>query len=58
MFNDFIIIGPATDPAAIKGKSVKEALTAIQTKQGLLGRQVRNAYHGNGIMEGKRTGSS
>ncbi len=30
MFNDFVIIGPEKDPAGIKGKSVKEALTAIQ----------------------------
>jgi tungstate transport system substrate-binding protein len=33
MYNDFIIIGPAADPAGVKGKSVKEALQAIQTKQ-------------------------
>jgi len=35
MYNDFIIIGPATDPAGIKGKNVRDALTAIQSKQGL-----------------------
>ena len=29
MYNDFVIIGPASDPAGIKGKSNKEALTAI-----------------------------
>jgi len=29
MYNDFVIIGPANDPAGIKGKSNKEALTAI-----------------------------
>jgi tungstate transport system substrate-binding protein len=33
MYNDFIIIGPAADPAGIKGKSVKDALQAIQTKK-------------------------
>jgi len=33
MYNDFIIIGPAADPAGIKGKSVKEGLQAIQTKK-------------------------
>ena len=27
MYNDFVIIGPAGDPAGIKGKSVKDALT-------------------------------
>ena len=35
MYNDFIIIGPATDPAGVKGKNVRDALTAIQNKQGL-----------------------
>ena len=35
MYNDFIIIGPATDPAGVKGKTVKDAMTAIQTKQSL-----------------------
>ena len=35
MVNDFIIIGPAADPAGIKGKSVKDALQAIQTKKAI-----------------------
>ena len=30
MYNDFVIIGPASDPAGVKGKSVKEALLAVQ----------------------------
>jgi tungstate transport system substrate-binding protein len=29
MYNDFVLIGPAEDPAMIKGKSVSEALQAI-----------------------------
>lgn len=33
MYNDFIIIGPESDPAAIKGKTVAEALEGIRTKQ-------------------------
>ncbi len=33
MYNDFVIIGPATDPAGIKGKSVTSALAAIKDKQ-------------------------
>jgi tungstate transport system substrate-binding protein len=33
MYNDFVIIGPAADPAAVKDKSVKDALQAIQTKK-------------------------
>jgi tungstate transport system substrate-binding protein len=33
MYNDFVIIGPAADPAAIKGKTVVEALSAIRDKK-------------------------
>ncbi|CAB1078931.1 Tungstate ABC transporter, substrate-binding protein [Olavius algarvensis Delta 1 endosymbiont] len=33
MNNDFVIVGPAADGAGIKGKSIEEALTAIQTHQ-------------------------
>jgi len=33
MYNDFVIIGPAADPAGVKGMSVKDALQAIQTKK-------------------------
>ena len=32
MYNDFVIIGPAEDPAAIKGKKIKDALQAIKAK--------------------------
>ncbi len=35
MYNDFVIIGPAADPAAIKGKSVREALSAVREKQSI-----------------------
>ncbi len=33
MYNDFVILGPAADPAGVRGQSVKEALAAIQTKK-------------------------
>lgn len=33
MYNDFVIIGPALDPAGIKGKSIKDALQTITAKQ-------------------------
>jgi tungstate transport system substrate-binding protein len=33
MYNDFVIIGPAADPAGVKGKSVKDAMKAIQAKK-------------------------
>ena len=35
MYNDFVIIGPADDPAGIKGKSVQEALTMLESKQAI-----------------------
>ena len=33
MYNDFVIIGPASDPAGVKAKSVKDALEAIRTQK-------------------------
>jgi tungstate transport system substrate-binding protein len=33
MYNDFVIIGPENDPAHIKGKSIKDALNAVQAAQ-------------------------
>lgn len=33
MYNDFVIIGPASDPAKIKGKTVDEALRSIAAKK-------------------------
>lgn len=30
MYNDFVIIGPKTDPVGIKGKTLKEALSSIR----------------------------
>jgi tungstate transport system substrate-binding protein len=35
MYNDFVIIGPAADPAGVKGKSVKDAMKAIQAKKAI-----------------------
>jgi len=35
MYNDFVIIGPETDPAGITGKDISAALTAIKTRGGL-----------------------
>ncbi len=32
MYNDFVIIGPAADPAGIKGKNVLQALNAVKEK--------------------------
>ena len=33
MYNDFVIVGPESDPAGIKGKSVAETMKAIAGKQ-------------------------
>jgi tungstate transport system substrate-binding protein len=33
MYNDFIIIGPESDPAQIKDKTIKDALGAVKEKQ-------------------------
>jgi tungstate transport system substrate-binding protein len=33
MYNDFVIIGPASDPAGVKAKSVKDALETIRTQK-------------------------
>lgn len=33
MYNDFILVGPASDPAKVKGKTIAEALGAIAAKK-------------------------
>lgn len=33
MYNDFVIIGPPSDPAGIKGQPIKAAMQTIQSKQ-------------------------
>jgi tungstate transport system substrate-binding protein len=33
MYNDFVIIGPASDAAGIKGKSIKDAFSILKAKQ-------------------------
>ncbi|RPH51409.1 MAG: tungsten ABC transporter substrate-binding protein [Desulfobacteraceae bacterium] len=33
MYNDFVLIGPASDPAGVKGKGVKECLNTISAKK-------------------------
>jgi len=35
MYNDFVIIGPESDPAGVKGKNISDALSAIQGKQAM-----------------------
>lgn len=46
MYNDFVMIGPASDPAGVKGKSVKETLNAIFTKKtGFVSRGDKSGTH-------------
>ncbi len=33
MYNDFVIIGPKSDPAGLKGKDISQALSAIKTNK-------------------------
>jgi tungstate transport system substrate-binding protein len=35
MYNDFVFIGPKSDPAGIKGKSVADMLNTVATRKGL-----------------------
>ena len=35
MYNDFVIIGPVSDPAKVKGKTVKEAFIAIASRKAI-----------------------
>ena len=35
MYNDFVVIGPASDPAGIKGLSIDKAMTGVQTSKAL-----------------------
>ncbi len=46
MYNDFVLIGPANDPAGIKGKPITEAIAAIASKgQPLVSRADKSGTH-------------
>jgi tungstate transport system substrate-binding protein len=46
MYNDFVIVGPAADPAGIKGRSVKQALEAVAAKKaGFVSRGDKSGTH-------------
>src|SRR6266436_7795988 len=38
MYNDFVLIGPNSDPAGVKGKDIETALKTIQAKAAQIGR--------------------
>lgn len=46
MYNDFILVGPVSDPAKIKGKEIKEAfLTIYKTNAGFVSRGDESGTH-------------
>ena len=46
MYNDFVLIGPANDPAGIKGKPIVEAIGIIAAKkQPLVSRADKSGTH-------------
>ena len=56
MYNDFVIIGPASDPAGISGKTVSAALTAIKNKKAVfVSRGDNSGTHKKEILLWKRS---
>lgn len=46
MYNDFVVVGPASDPAHVKGKPIAEALKGIlETKSGFVSRGDQSGTH-------------
>jgi tungstate transport system substrate-binding protein len=45
MYNDFILIGPKSDPAGVKGKSIDAALKAIKDKAPFVSRGDKSGTH-------------
>jgi tungstate transport system substrate-binding protein len=45
MYNDFILIGPRSDPAGVKGKSIDAALKAIKDKAPFVSRGDKSGTH-------------
>ena len=46
MYNDFVLIGPAADPAQVKGKDITEALKKVSTaKAGFISRGDKSGTH-------------
>ena len=46
MYNDFILVGPKTDPAAVKGRDIAEALRKLATgKEGFISRGDKSGTH-------------
>ena len=46
MYNDFVLVGPKTDPAAVKGRDIAEALRKLATgKEGFVSRGDKSGTH-------------
>lgn len=61
MYNDFVLIGPAADPAGVKGKDIPAALKTFAEKKDPLcepRRQLRHAQHRKAALESRRHGSA
>jgi tungstate transport system substrate-binding protein len=57
MYNDFVLIGPKSDPAGIKGKDVESALKAIMAKQSpFISRRDRSGTHSAELAQWKACG--
>jgi len=60
MYNDFVLIGPAADPAGVKGKDIPTALNLRRKEDPLREprRQLRHAQHRKAAVESRRHGSA
>lgn len=59
MYNDFVIIGPESDPAGIKGKKVVDALDAVRAKEAVfVSRGDNSGTHKKELSLWKATGAA
>ena len=59
MYNDFVLIGPAADPAGVKGKDIRpEDLRRKEDPLREPRRQLRHAQHRKAAVESRRHGSA
>ena len=59
MYNDFVVIGPASDPAKVKGMTVAEALNTIRAKKSIFtSRGDKSGTHSRELSLWKSTGKA
>ena len=57
MYNDFILIGPKSDPAGVKGKDIETALKAIKAKEApFISRGDKSGTHSAELAQWKAAG--